>query len=77
MKKDIARLTIRLPKDDFDALNKLAASKHISVSELMRNFINKGLAIDGHKEGIDFIRRHIREEINNAIVPRMERLIKL
>ena len=77
MKEKAAQLTVKVTPQQQKDLQKLAASQHISLAQLLRNFIDKGLTVDGHAEGIDFIRRHIREEINNALNPRMERLIKL
>ena len=77
MKEKAVQLTVKVTPQQQKDLQKLAALQHISLAQLLRNFIDKGLTVDGHKDGIDFIRRHIRDEINNSINPRMERLIKL
>jgi len=77
MKGKAVQLTVKVTPQQQNDLQKLAASQHISLAQLLRNFIDKGMAVDGYAEGIDFIRHHIREEIANQLNPRMERLIKL
>ena len=77
MKEKAVQLTVKVTPQQQKDLQKLAASQHITLAQLLRNFIDKGIAVDGYGEGIDFIRRHIREEIMNCLTPRMERLIKL
>ncbi|MFI3226534.1 MAG: hypothetical protein R3Y09_03885 [Clostridia bacterium] len=44
-------------------LNKLAISNNLNLSEQVREFIEKGLNVDGHKKDIDFISRIIRQEL--------------
>ena len=79
MNKKLDRVitSIYLTKEMCEELDKKAARDKVSRNELIRRFIEKGLAVDGHAEGIDFIRRHIREELSNIINPKIERIVKL
>ena len=44
-------------------MDKLAARNHTTTSELVRGYVEKGLAIEGSREDIDFIARIIRQEL--------------
>lgn len=56
-------LTIRIRPDTFNQIKKLALSNDLNVSEQVREFIEKGLNIDGHKQDVDFIASIIRQEL--------------
>jgi hypothetical protein len=58
-------------------LDVVAAKRHIGVSELIRDYIDKGMNIDKTASDIDFIRRQIREELDIALKPQVNRLAKL
>jgi len=44
-------------------LDKLAVKNHTTTSELVRQYVEKGLAVEGHKEDVDFIASIIRQEL--------------
>ena len=71
------RRAVVLPHSLLEALDKYAASKHISKSEAIRKFIEKGLSITSYEQ----IRNYIREEIETVmpiVMKRyMERLIAM
>ncbi len=46
-----------------EALDKLAAKNHTTTSSLVRGYVEKGLAIEGSREEIDFIASMIRQEL--------------
>ena len=46
-----------------ETLDKLAAKTDTTTSELVRGYVEKGLAIDGNREDIDFIAGMIRQEL--------------
>lgn len=46
-----------------DTLEKLAAKNHTTTSELVRQYVDKELTIEGHKENVDFIAAIIRQEL--------------
>jgi hypothetical protein len=58
-------------------LEVLSAKRHISTSELIRDYIDKGMNIDKTASDIDFIRRQIREEMEAMLKPQVNRLAKL
>ncbi|OME51849.1 hypothetical protein BSK59_19835 [Paenibacillus odorifer] len=61
------QITVKLPKKQYDALKKYAASKHLSMADIVRAFIQKGMSIESYTQEIDFITSIIRQEINIAI----------
>lgn len=65
------------PKKEVE-LQKYANKFHNgNVSEAIRNFIDKGLAIDSYKSELDTIRSIVGEELENKIEPFMKRLIAI
>ena len=58
-------------------LDVIAAKRHITVSELIRDYIDKGMNVDKTASDIDFIRKQIREELDIMIKPQINRLAKL
>ena len=58
-------------------LDTIAAKRHISTSELIRDYIDKGMNVDKTASDIDFIRKQIREELEIILKPQINRLAKL
>ena len=58
-------------------LEVIAAKRHITSSELIREYIDKGMNVDKTASDIDFIRKQIREELEIMIKPQINRLAKL
>jgi len=58
-------------------LDTIAAKRHISTSELIRDYIDKGMNVDKTASDIDFIRTQIREELDIMLKPQINRLAKL
>ncbi len=75
------RRAVVLPHSLLEALDKYAALKHISKSEAIRQFIEKGLSITSYEQSQTEIRNYIREEIETVmpiVMKRyMERLIAM
>ena len=75
------RRAVVLPHSLLESLDKYAASKHISKSEAIRQFIEKGLSITSYEQSQTEIRKYIREEIETVmpiVMKRyMERLIAM
>lgn len=76
-KKKSVKRSVDLSEDTLEALQKIAASKNIYVSELIRIYIEKGLNVDKTKEDIDFIRLQIREELQLQLRPNTDRIMKV
>jgi hypothetical protein len=58
-------------------LDMIAAKRHINASELIRDYIDKGLNPDKTAADIDFIRKQIRDELDIMLKPQINRLAKL
>ena len=58
-------------------LDVIAAKRHITTSELIRDYIDKGTNVDKTASDIDFIRKQIREELDIMLKPQINRLAKL
>lgn len=70
-----------LTEELIDSLDKYAARNHITVSETIRQFIERGLSIETYEQHQSEIRKYIREEIETVLAvqikPYMDRLIKM
>ena len=55
--------SVNFPKETLESLDKLAAKKHTTTSELVREYVDRGLTVESSREDIDFIARLIRQEI--------------
>ncbi|QWU13185.1 hypothetical protein SAMN04487895_11733 [Paenibacillus sophorae] len=71
------QITVKLPKKQYEALKKYAASKHLSMADIVRAFVQKGMSIESYTEEIDFITAIIRQEIKIAIDELSNRLAGL
>jgi hypothetical protein len=61
------QITVKLPKKQYEALKKYAASKHLTMADVVRAFVQKGMSIESYTQEIDFLTSIIRQEINIAI----------
>lgn len=71
------RISLRITASQLHALQTLAAKEHISMSQLLRRYIDKGMKIDGYQDQTGFIREQIREELDAQFKPRMERMLRM
>jgi len=55
--------SINFPPDMLKALDRLAARNHTTTSELVRQFVEKGLSVEGYRDDVDFIAGIIRQEL--------------
>lgn len=67
--KDNIQLTVRVSKETGDNLAKLAAQRNISVAELLRSFIDKGMNIEGYTQEVDLLTQIIRQELTTIYRP--------
>ena len=68
------QMTIKVSPDTYKAIQKLAAKGHENMSVVVREFIDKGLNVQGYKDDIDFITRIIRQEVRAEIGAQSNRL---
>ena len=77
MKKETAYMGVRLTKNMQQNLEKLARKNHRTVSEVVRDLLEKGLEIDGYTQDVDFIAGIVRQEVKSQMAPQVERLVKI
>jgi predicted DNA-binding ribbon-helix-helix protein len=74
---DDHKQSIRFEKKDMIELQKIASLRNISVSEVVREYVKKGLVITSYKEDTDFIREVVREELRDVLEPQINRIVKM
>ena len=55
--------SINFSPETLKTLDTLAAKNNTTTSELVRQFVEKGLSIEGYSQDVDFIARIIRQEL--------------
>lgn len=68
---------LRLSQETKDRLREEAIKQHLSVSELIRQYIEKGLSIDGYKDSMSMISELTEQSLKNVLLPQIERMVKL
>lgn len=61
--------SIYLAKNQYDELEKLSVHLEVTKSELIRDFISKGLSVNGYAQDVDIITGVIRQELNAIYRP--------
>lgn len=69
--------SIRFKARSIEDMKKLAAVRGISVSDIVREFVEKGLAVDGYKSDVDFITEIIHRELKEVLEPQVNRIVKM
>ena len=78
MKEQLEYIPFKIPKHKKEQLEKYANKYHNgNVSMTIREFIDKGLAVNSYKDEISFIREMINEELETTLNPYMNRLIAI
>lgn len=70
-------VTMILDKERYEQLKTLSAKTGLSMNQLGRNFIYKGLDGQVTEDNIEFLAPVIRNMIKSVLEPEMERLISL
>jgi hypothetical protein len=71
------KTTLRLDKKTYERLNEIAMNRDESLSSIMREYIDKGLAKDFVASSEDLIAPIIREVLQSTLKPSVERLARL
>jgi hypothetical protein len=71
------RVSFALTEKTKAGLDMIAAKRRMSVSRLIRDYIDKGMNVDKTAQDIDFIRCQIREEMEAILKPQINRLAKM
>jgi len=61
-------------KKQIDELEKLAITRNCFVSDLIREFVDKGLSVQGYKDDISFLSGIIRQEVKVEMAAQANRL---
>lgn len=75
--KKVVKRSVSFPESTLATLDKIAADRHIATSALVREYVNKGLSIDGYIQDIDLISGIVRDEVQAEIGKQAERIVKL
>ncbi len=71
------RISITLIPQEYEQIQRIAASKNISMGELCRQYIVQGLHGAIAQDNIDFLVPIIREQLQLVLAPSVERLAKI
>lgn len=63
----MCKRSIAIPADTEEQLEKLAIRRGVPVATVIRDFIDKGLSIEGYKADIDFLSSLIRQSMNSVV----------
>ena len=78
MRKQLKQLSVKVTEEKEKQLKRYANKYHDgNVAMAIREFIDKGLAINSYKDEITFIREMISEELESKLDPYMNRLIAI
>ncbi len=61
--------SINLPPEMIEQLEKLAVTRGLTISELIREFIEKGLNVEGYTQEVDMLTQIIRQELTAIYRP--------
>lgn len=60
------QLNVKVTDQSADEIKKLAISRHQTVAELLRHFIDEGLKVHSYEQNIDFIAGIIQQEFTSV-----------
>ena len=69
--------SIRFEADTIKEIQKIAALKNVSVSDIVRDYVKKGLTIDSYKKDTDLISEIVREELKDVLEHQINRIVKM
>lgn len=68
---------LRVSEDVYETVKNIAGKKGESISEIVRQLIDDGLSLEIGNENKDIIASIVREELQAALKPSVERLAKI
>jgi len=74
---DEHRRSIRFKAKSIEEMQKIAVIQNVTVSDVVREYIEKGLKVDSYKEDTDFITEIIRQELKDILEPQINRIVKM
>ncbi len=76
-KEKTVQITVKVKKTTYDTLKMLSTKQHVTVADIVRRFIDKGITIDAYKDDLDLIAQVVRQEVKAQMAPQIERLVKI
>lgn len=77
LRGDELKRSIRFEADTIKEVQKLAAMRNVSVSDIVREYVKKGLTIDSYKEETELIAEIVRQELKDILEPQINRIVKM
>ena len=82
MKKNISnsdehKRSVKFKAKSIEEMQKIAAFRNVTVSDIVREYVDKGLTVDSYKEDTDFITEIIRQELKDILEPQINRIVKM
>jgi len=74
---DEHKRSIRFKAKSIEEIQKIAVIKKVTVSDIVREYVEKGLTVDSYKEDIDFITEIIHKELKEILEPQINRIVKM
>lgn len=74
---DKHKRSIRFKTESIESMKKLAAIRKVTVSDIVREYVEKGLSVDSYKDDIDFITEIIHKELKEVLEPQINRIVKM
>ena len=74
---DEHKRSIRFKAKSIEEIQKIAVIRKVTVSDIVREYVEKGLTVDRYKEDTDFITEIIRQELKDILEPQINRIVKM
>lgn len=71
------RISITFDDDTYNTIVNIAKQEKVSVAEVTRQAVEKGLSVEWYNKNIDLIAKITREQMDLVIKPHIERLAKI
>lgn len=75
--KKAQQIHLRVDDDQYEKIKNLAHKGGLSVTELLRDFIDQGLQEKLAEENLDIISQVVRKQVDAAMKPHVERLARI
>ena len=66
--------SVVFPADMLEQIEKVAAKKNVFASDIIRDYVNKGLSVTGYEDNIEFITGIVRQVVSAEIGRQANRL---
>lgn len=74
---DEHKRSVRFKAKSIEEMQKIAVIRRVTVSDIVREYVEKGLTVDSYKEDTDLITVIIRQELKDILEPQISRIVKM